>query len=175
MWPDPPPPGVTPEPVGPGEESVWDFPRPPRVEDVAAEIIVRAGDHVIAQTNSAKRVCETAGAPVYYLPPQDVRTDWMRETEAVSLCEWKGAAVYWDVTPPGGPALPRAAFVYPDPLVDLAEGYAQITGHFGFYATQLTCTVGGVIAQPQPGGLYAGWVLPGLKGPIKGGPGTGGW
>jgi len=50
---------------GPGQESVWDYPRPPRVEPVRERIRVVVDGVEIADSRSAMRVLETAGAPVY--------------------------------------------------------------------------------------------------------------
>ncbi len=164
-----------PEPIGPGEESVWDFPRPPAVEEVRKRIVVEFAGEAIADTTRALRIVETAGAPVYYLPPDDVATAYLVGTDSVSVCEWKGAAVYYDLEV-GGRVSPGAAFAYPDPLDDLGQGYARIAGCFGFYAARVDrATIDGEPVSPQPGGLYAGWVTKGLKGPIKGAPGTGHW
>ena len=63
------------EPVGPGEESVWDFPRPPRVEDVSERVRVVFNGETVADTLAAKRICETASAPAYHIPPNDVAMD----------------------------------------------------------------------------------------------------
>ena len=164
-----------PEPKGPGEESVWDFPRPPAVEDVGSRITVSFAGEVVADTLRAIRVVETAGAPVYYLPPQDVAIDRLQLTDGVSVCEWKGAAVYYDLRVRGRIS-ERAAFSYPDPLDDLGQGFSKIAGYFAFCAGAVDeARIDGEAATPQPGGLYAGWVTRSLKGPIKGAPGTEGW
>ena len=174
-WGPSPPPDVTPEVPGPGQESVWDYPRPPAVRPVAARIRVVHRGQVVADSQAAMQVVETAGAPVYYLPPGDVQMAWLKETGAVSVCEWKGAAVYYDLRV-GSAHVRNAAFAYPDPLTDLGQGYAQIAGWVGFYAGRVDeAWVGDERAQPQPGGLYAGWVTSNIVGPIKGGPGTGHW
>ncbi len=166
---------VVPEPVGPGEESVWDYPRPPVIEAVRDPVrVVFAGQEIAASTR-AVRVLETAGAPVYYLPPEDVRMEHLKVRDGFSLCEWKGAAIYYDVLLDGQRA-DQAAFSYPDPLDDLAEGYAEIAGWIGFYPGRVdTCFVGEEKVTPQPGGVYAGWITKAIKGPIKGTPGTEGW
>ncbi|MGD2068992.1 MAG: DUF427 domain-containing protein [Gemmatimonadota bacterium] len=166
------------EEPGPGRVSVWDFPRPPRLETVDRPVRVEHAGVVIADTRGALRVVETAGAPVYYIPPGDVRTDLLESVPGSSLCEWKGRAVYHDLALPpgltGGRAIrvPRAAWSYPDP----SRGWEAIRGHVAFYASRLDCCrVGDDLVRPQPGGFYGGWVTPDLAGPIKGAPGTHHW
>jgi uncharacterized protein (DUF427 family) len=159
---------------GPGEESVWSFPRPPRVEPVGERIVVALGAHVIAQSERGERVCETAGAPCYYVPPADCDRTVLVRTDRWSVCEWKGVAWSYDVVH-AGTRLRGAAWSYPDPLDDLGCGFARIAGWFAFYATDLVCTLGGERVAPQPGGFYGGWVHAKLTGPIKGAPGSDGW
>lgn len=162
------------EPVGEGEESVWSFPRPPRVEPVSAHIVVAAGPAVVADTRNAVRVVETAGAPCYYLPREDCLLDALQPTGSWSVCEWKGVAYGYDVIA-GATRVRAGAWTYPDPLDDLGCGFARIAGRFAFYATELTCTIDGERVRPQPGGFYGGWVTARLRGPIKGVPGSSGW
>lgn len=169
------PAGVIPEPAGPGEESVWDYPRPPEVRPApaAARVVVDGRD--IAKSSRALRVCETAGAPVFYFPPEDVDESVLRATDQISVCEWKGAAVYFDLVS-GARVARHAAFAYPDPFDDLAEGYGQIADCIGFYPGRVdACYVGEEKVRPQPGEVYAGWVTDAIKGPVKGAPGTGHW
>ncbi len=160
---------------GPGQESVWDFPRPPAVEPVDTVLRVEWRGRTIAETSRGMRIVETAGAPVYYFPPQDVSTDVLMETDYVTFCEWKGAAIHYDLRD-GAVSVEHGAFTYPDPLTDLGQGYERVAGWFGFYAPKVDKVfVGAEEARPQPGGFYAGWVTSTLTGPIKGEPGTGGW
>ena len=161
----------TPIPPGPGQESVWDYPRPPRVEPTDKHVQVIFNGAVIADTRRALRVLETAGAPVYYLPPEDVLADVLKPAGGHSYCEWKGQAVYFEVES-GGKTASRAAWSYPDPT----PGYAAIRGYIAFYAGKMdTCTVDGEVVRPQPGGFYGGWVTDDIVGPIKGEPGSEGW
>ncbi len=170
------PPAVAREPVGPGEESVWDFPRPPAVQRVAAPLRVEFAGRVVAATRSGRRIVETAGAPVYVFPPADVATELLEpRDEAWSVCEWKGVARYFDLVAVGRRSK-SAAFTYPDPLDDLGEDYPAIAGWFAFYAGRVDAAfVGEERVAPQPGGFYAGWVTANLRGPIKGVPGSEGW
>ncbi|MEM0906976.1 MAG: DUF427 domain-containing protein [Pseudomonadota bacterium] len=163
------------EPVGDGEESVWDFPRPPRVEPVKERLRVVFAGQTVAETTSGLRVLETAGAPVYHFPAADVVADVLRPTGRMTVCEWKGAAVYFDLVV-GGKVSREAAYTYPDPFDDLAEGYAALAGTIVFYASRVDeAFIGDTAVTPQPGGYYSGWVTPWLKGPIKGAPGSEGW
>ena len=166
---------VTPEPLGPGDESVWDYPRPPEIRPAGARIRVIFNKRTIAASDDAVKVVETAGAPVYYLPPFDVDMSYLSETKDISVCEWKGAAIYYDLHV-GVRASPRAAFAYPDPLDDLGQGFSRIAGWIGFYPGRVDgAFVGDERAAPQEGDIYAGWVTSNIKGPIKGAPGTAGW
>lgn len=158
-------------PTGPGQESVWDYPRPPRLVPDGREVVVMAGSTEIARSRRALRLLETASPPGFYLPAQDVHTDCLVPAFGSSHCEWKGAAAYWSVRLPGGGTLERAAWSYPHPL----PPYEAVAGHFGFYSQHLACWVDGLRVQPQPGGFYAGWITPEVVGPFKGGPGSDGW
>lgn len=162
------------DPAGEGEESVWDYPRPPRVDASDAHLVVRLGDMPIAETRRARFVRETAGAPVPYFPPEDVRSELLVATDYLTVCEWKGVAVHHDlrIENTGNAA---AAYTYPDPFDDLGQGFASIAAWFAFYPAKLACEWNGEAVRPQPGGYYGGWVIDRINGPIKGAPGTGGW
>jgi uncharacterized protein (DUF427 family) len=165
------PEGVEPVVPGPGEESVWDFPRPPRVEPVAERVRVVVDGIAIADTTRAMRVLETAGAPVYYVPRMDVRADVLRRATRTTACEWKGAATYWSLAT-GRRQVTEIAWSYDAPL----PGYEAIRGHMAFYAGLVDeAWVGEDQAVPQPGGYYGGWLTPRVVGPVKGGPGSFGW
>jgi uncharacterized protein (DUF427 family) len=156
---------------GPGQESVWDYPRPPRVEPVPERIRVVVGDVEIASSNRAMRVLETAGAPVHYLPPEDVRTDLLSRTERETHCEWKGDATYWTVTV-GQRSIEDLAWSYEQPK----PGFEAITGYLAFYAAKVDeAWVGEERATPQAGGFYGGWMTSRIVGPVKGKPGSGAW
>ena len=159
---------------GPGQESVWDFPRPPRVETVAEHVRVIAFGRTVADSTRALRVVETAGAPCYYLPPGDCATELLVKTADWTMCEWKGIAYAYDLT--GDRRRVAAAWSYPEPLTDLGAGYERIAGYFAFYAARVdACFVGEQQVRPQGGGFYGGWITPNLTGPIKGDPGSGNW
>ena len=164
-----PPPRIEP---GPGQESVWDYPRPPRVEPVAERVRVVVDGIEIASTTSALRVLETAGAPVYYVPPEDVVADVLRPIERSTVCEWKGVATYYSIVVPGGRPRPSAAWSYQRP----APGFETIAGYLAFYAWAVDeAWVGGERATPQPGHFYGGWITSKVVGPFKGERGSQGW
>ena len=165
------PPGVVPVVPGPGQESVWDYPRPPRVEPVGARVRVVLGGTVIADTTHALRVLETAGAPAYYLPRADVRLDLLEPSPTTSQCEWKGGATYFSARG-GERRVEDVAWSYEHPN----QGYEAIAGHLAFYAAKVDeAWVCGERATPQPGGFYGGWLTRGIVGPVKGEPGSWGW
>ena len=155
---------------GPGQESVWDYPRPPRVEPVPERVRAIVDGLVIADTSRALRVLETAGAPVYYVPPAHVRLDLLRPSTSRTVCEWKGGAIYHTLVLPTR-EIPNAAWSYPDPN----PGYEAIRDHLAFYPQKVTCSVDGEIARPMPGGFYGGWITDEIVGPFKGATGTAHW
>ena len=156
---------------GAGQESVWDYPRPPRVEPVMAEVRVALAGVQLACSERAYRVCETAGAPVYYVPPADVRMACLATTERETLCEWKGMARYWSADV-GGRVVVDVAWSYPDPETP----YAVIRDYLAFFPGRVDAAfVGGERVRPQPGGFYGGWVTSAIVGPFKGAPGTEHW
>ena len=165
----PPPPRIAP---GPGQESVWDYPRPPRVEAVPERVRIVIDGIELASSTRAVRVLETAGAPVYYLPPEDVRTDLLIPSKHSTFCEWKGSASYRTVVTPGGRVAPNAAWTYLDP----SPGFEQIRDYLAFYAWAVDeAWVGEERATAQPGHFYGGWITSRVVGPFKGEPGTQGW
>jgi len=160
---------------GPGQESVWDFPRPPRVDEVPQRVRVLFAGKAIADSVRALRVVETAGAPCYYVPPDDCDRALLVRSDRWTVCEWKGVAYAYDVLGEKRMAH-NGAWSYPEPLTDLGMGYERIAGYFAFYAGKMdACFIGDERVTPQPGGFYGGWVTRALTGPIKGEPGTEGW
>jgi uncharacterized protein (DUF427 family) len=156
---------------GPGQESVWDYPRPPRMEDVDKEVKVVFGGVTLAYTTRAKRVLETSHPPVYYVPPEDIRMEHLEPAGGRSLCEWKGVAGYYDVVADERRE-GRAAWYYPDPVL----AYAALKDHVAFYPSRMdACWVDGEKVEAQEGDFYGGWITSEIVGPFKGAPGTRGW
>lgn len=154
-----------------GQESVWDYPRPPALIADARRVRVIFEGRVVAETRSALRLLETSHAPTFYLPRGDVDMSCFKPlTRKGSRCEWKGAATYFDVSV-GTRREGAAAWSYEEPFAD----FAGLKEHIAFYASRLECFVEDEQARPQPGGFYGGWVTSDLAGPFKGEPGTGGW
>lgn len=159
----------------PGQESVWSYPRPPELRSVSEALRVEWAGQLVGATLSGLAAIETAGAPVYFFPPHDVHLDLLEETDFVTLCEWKGAAVHYDLKF-DGKRVAHGAFCYPDPLTDLAQGYERLAGWYAFYPARVdACFLGEDRATPQSGDYYAGWVTPGVTGPFKGLAGTESW
>ena len=156
---------------GPGQESVWDYPRPPRVEDSSRLIQVRFNGVTIAETRNALRVLETSHPPVYYIPPADVRMEHLKPNPRATWCEWKGLALYYDVEVNGRTA-PAAAWHFPLPT----RIYEPIKEYVAFYPQAMeACLVDGEQVQYQEGDFYGGWITHEIVGPFKGGAGTTGW
>lgn len=156
---------------GPGEESVWDYPRPPRLEGFPGHIQVIFNCRVIADTRKAKRVLETSHPPVYYIPPEDIDMQYLEKSSGASFCEWKGQAFYCAVVV-GQRRADRAAWYYPDP----AETFEAIKDYVAFYPEPMdACMVDDEKVVPQPGGFYGGWITSKIVGPFKGEPGTANW
>lgn len=156
---------------GPGQESVWDYPRPPRVEETDKHIQVIFDGVIIADTRRAKRVLETSHPPTYYIPLEDVQREYLVPRFNTSFCEFKGTARYYGLFV-NDRQVPIAAWFYPEPT----PAFAPIKMHLAFYAQHMDqCLVDGQEVQPQPGGYYGGWVTSDVVGPFKGEPGTEFW
>ena len=162
----------TPLPFSPGQESVWDYPRPPRLEPVGKLLRVEFAGQVLASTNEGYRVLETSHPPVYYFPPGDVRLDLLETSLGnATNCEWKGQAKYFDAVADDRRVL-HAAWVYTNPV----EAFALLKDYLAFYAGRVdACFVDGEQVKPQPGNFYGGWITSDVVGPFKGEPGSWGW
>jgi uncharacterized protein (DUF427 family) len=156
---------------GPGQESVWDYPRPPALQDCTKHLKIFFNGQVIAETHQAKRVLETSHPPVYYFPPTDVRTEFLIPTQDASFCEWKGSAGYYTVRVGDREAV-SAAWFYSDPT----PNFAGIKNYIAFYPSKMdACYLDNEPVQAQPGDFYGGWITQDIVGPFKGDPGTRGW
>ena len=153
----------------PGQESVWDYPRPPKLAPDGRRVDVIYGDLQIASSGSCYRVLETASPPTFYIPPADI--DWRHLVSAPgsSTCEWKGTAVYWALS--AHPQLGAVGWVYPQPT----PAFEPIKGYVAFYPSILDCYTAGERVIAQPGSFYGGWITGEIVGPFKGEPGTAHW
>jgi uncharacterized protein (DUF427 family) len=152
-------------------ESVWDYPRPPRIEATGRRVRIEAMGRAIVDTTEAHRVLETSHPPVYYIPPGAVADGVLVPNARRTFCEFKGVARYWDVVVEGR-RLEAAAWSYPEP----SPGYEAITDHVAFYPSRMdACFVDDEQVVPQEGDFYGGWITSDITGPFKGGRGTSGW
>jgi len=157
---------------GPGQESVWDYPRPPRIERVAVLLCVEHGGREIARSCGGWRVLETSHPPVYYLPPESIAAAALRPNDRTSFCEFKGVARYWDLVEGDRVVVADAGWSYPSP----APAFRALTNHIALYAARLdACYVGSERVTAQAGDFYGGWITANIVGPFKGAVGTWGW
>jgi uncharacterized protein (DUF427 family) len=154
-------------------ESVWQYPRPPRLETTARLLRVVHAGVVIAETRRGMRILETSHPPVYYFPPQDVAMHLLRPSRRRgTFCEFKGVASYWDLAVEGAAPVADVAWSYADP----SKAYAGLRDFLASYASRVdACFVDGEQVAPQPGDFYGGWITSHVTGPFKGAPGTLGW
>ena len=156
---------------GPGQESVWDYPRPPRLEDTSHHIEIEFAGELIAVTGRAKRVLETSHPPVYYIPPEDIRMNLLSAVPGSSFCEWKGEATYFDLEV-GAKRVVKAAWCYRNPTGE----FKGIKNFLAFYPSKMDrCSVDDEIVAAQAGDFYGGWITSSVVGPFKGEPGTSYW
>ena len=152
-------------------ESVWDYPRPPRVDSSNEHVVVTHRGVVLADTTASLRVLETSHPPTYYLPRSAFKEGVLRPGQGDSFCEWKGHASYLDLVV-GDEVLPAVAWTYPTP----SKGFEALLDHVALYPGRVErCTVDGEVVEPQPGHFYGGWITSRVTGPFKGAPGTSGW
>jgi uncharacterized protein (DUF427 family) len=150
---------------GPGQESVWDYPRPPRVEQTGKHIEIYFNGVKIADTTRAVRILETSHPPAYYIPPEDIIMEYLTPTSRLTFCEWKGQASYYTITV-GDKTAPNAAWYYPKPT----GGYDALRNYVAFYPGRMeACYVDGEKVRAQPGDFYGGWITSDIVGPFKGG------
>lgn len=156
---------------GPGQESVWDYPRPPGLEPTPKHLRVIFNGQTVAETRRGLRVLETSQPPAYYFPREDVRQELLTRSGYRTLCEWKGVAVYFTLQVQGKVSQ-NAAWSYPNP----SAGFEALRDYVAFYPSRAdTCSVDGKPVRAQEGDYYGGWITPDVVGPFKGGPGTEGW
>ena len=156
---------------GPGQESVWDYPRPPLIDTDAREVIVRVSNIVVAHTRSALRVLETASPPTFYIPRADIAAEYLQPAPGSLLLrvEGRGPGTWSVLAPPV--VLDAVGWSYEDPQT----AFDALRGHLSFYPARIDCFVDGIRVAAQPGGFYGGWITPEVVGPFKGAPGSSGW
>jgi uncharacterized protein (DUF427 family) len=153
----------------PGQESVWDYPRPPKLMPDRRLVEVYQGQQVLAKSDKTYRVLETASPPSFYIPPEDVNWELLSPAPGSSVCEWKGAAKYWKLS--SVKKLRVVGWSYPDP----SPAFEQISDYISFYPAVLACHVSGERVRAQLGQFYGGWVTNEIVGPFKGEAGTEYW
>jgi uncharacterized protein (DUF427 family) len=160
-----------PNPTQPGQESVWAYPRPPRLEPTSKRIQIVFNDVTIVDTTRAYRVLETSHPPTYYLPPEDIQQQYLQKSDRQTFCEWKGAGSYYSVVV-GDQILTDVGWYYAQPT----PAFKAIENYVAFYAAPMdACYVAGEKVIPQPGNFYGGWITQDIAGPFKGEPGSWGW
>lgn len=120
-------------PPGPGQESVWDYPRPPRLEPFDGRLKVVHESIALADTVAGYRVLETSHPPTYYLPPTGIVMDHFERCAGNSFCEWKGQAVYYALKTRGG-TVPQVAWAYPNPT----PAFSKIRDYLSIYSPRST-------------------------------------
>jgi len=154
-----------------GTESVWEYPRPPRIEKVSKHVRVFFNGRLIADTKAAFRILETSHPPTYYIPPGDIKLEFLQKNNKRTICEYKGIAEYYDLKV-NGRVSNNAAWSYPDPMPE----YEPLKDYISFYPSRVDeCYVDGERVRAQGGDSYGGWITDNIIGPFKGAPGTEGW
>ncbi|MTI22549.1 DUF427 domain-containing protein [Fulvivirga sp. RKSG066] len=164
---------MKPKPIKPkpGQESVWDYPRPPKLEKFNKHIEIFFNGQRIVSTNKAYRVLETSHPPVYYMPMLDIEQQYLVASDRTTYCEWKGEGSYYHVSVKDKMA-EDAAWYYNNPT----PRFKEIKGYVAFYAHKMDkCLIDGEVVEPQPGNFYGGWVTKDIVGPFKGIEGSYGW
>ena len=154
-----------------GQESVWNYPRPPRIEPISDILIIENNQVEIVNSQNALKVMETASPPTYYIPTADIKIEYFQKNSKSSYCEWKGKASYYDFLS-DGTIIQSVGWYYNKPK----SKYASLKDHVAFYASKFDqCTVGEMKVTSQKGDFYGGWITDNIVGPFKGDPGTLGW
>lgn len=164
---------MLPKPIqpSPGQESVWDYPRPPRLEPSSKHIQIIFNGVTIADSQHNYRILETSHPPVYYISPEDIQMEYLQQSDRQSFCEWKGTAGYYTVIV-GDRQSVDAAWYYPNPT----STFSPIKDYVAFYPSRMdTCYLDGEKVEPQPGDFYGGWITNNIVGPFKGAAGSWGW
>ncbi len=152
-------------------ESVWDYPRPPRLERVEWRVRVVHAAATIVDAPYALRILETSQPPAYYVAAEFVDLDHLETSERRTFCEWKGVADYADIVV-GDVRVVDAGWTYPAPT----GAFEDVRDHWAFYAQKADeCWIDDERVTSNEGSFYGGWVTANVTGPFKGAPGTSHW
>ena len=163
--------GVVPVEPAAGQESVWDYPRPPRVEATTDHVVIVLAGQIVCESRDAFRVLETSHPPSYYLPAAHWAVGSLHSAAGGNVCEFKGPARYLDVVS-GSTRVPGAAWTYDEPW----SGFEQIADYIAVYPGRMDeVRVNDELVRAQDGGFYGGWITDRVVGPFKGSPGSWGW
>ncbi len=114
------------------DEEVFGHPRNPHhrvdVRPSARRVRVIVGDQTIADTGRGLFLFETGLPTRYYIPPTDVRMEFLTPSRTKSICPYKGTASYWSIRV-GSRTVEDAAWSYLEPLPECP----RIKGHVCFY------------------------------------------
>jgi uncharacterized protein (DUF427 family) len=108
-------------------------------------VTVRAGDRVLARTESPLLVDEQDHGVVFYLPEADVDFDQLVAMDQSSRCPYKGNASYWRLADGEQPV----AWTYREPYPQAA----RIAGYVAFYQDRVSVEIG--VATPAVVGYHA--------------------
>ncbi|CAF1467158.1 unnamed protein product [Adineta ricciae] len=153
-------------------ENVWDYPRPPEIEPVQARLRVIFNQIVLADTTRAMRIIETGHPPTYYIPPEDVKQEYLNRNDKTSYCGYKGLASYYDfILPDNQPIVKARIWSYENPTGS-DEKYIGVKGYFSFYVGPWDCYVNDEKVEAQPGDFYGGWKTKNIMGKVNAGSGA---
>lgn len=88
--------------------------------------------HEIADSGDVLVLQEANYPPVFYFPRDDVRMAFLRRTDKVTHCPYKGDASYYSISV-GGKIAENAIWSYETPMADVGE----IAGHVAFYPNRV--------------------------------------
>ena len=98
------------------------------LEPTSKRVRVMVDDVTIADSVHASIMSETTLQPVYYFPPEDVRSDVLVASERRTHCAKKGDASYYSIKV-GDRLIENGAWTYPEPI----DGSPSFGGLIAFY------------------------------------------